>query len=313
MKIRILGSAAGGGFPQWNCACRNCQGVRDHSLQAQARTQSQVAISSDGERWHLLNASPDLRQQIHSHRDLQPAAQAQTPRHSPVQSVVFTNADIDHTAGLLLLRESQPLRIYATDFVRTALCEGNAYFRMLNQFAGHSRWEEIHTGQAFELQNIDESATGLFCQPIALDGSSPFWARGLFDKKLSAQAVIGLVIEDRATGGRLGFFPGVGALTASLRQEFTECDTLLLDGTFWDNEELVRLRPGSRTALQMQHVPISGAEGSLQQLSGLSKSQKKIYTHINNTNPILDERSAEHAQVVAAGWQIAFDGLEVHL
>lgn len=312
MFVRVLGSAAGGGFPQWNCACANCQGVRSGKLMAKPRTQSQMAISTDGRKWHLLNASPDLRQQIHAYPELQPSDISS--RNSPIQSVILTNADIDHTLGLLLLRESQPLHVYSTDHVRTVVQGGNTYFKMLDQFQGHSQWSCIEPGLPFMLKSISGENSGLQCTAISLGGRPPFWASKTgFIENPRAPFVIGLIIEEVARGKRLGYFPGVNQMNQELLGLLEKCDAIFIDGTFWDDEELIRLRPGSRTAKQMQHMPISGKGGSLESLAELPQNIRKFFTHINNTNPVLNEQGCEHKLVHDAGWGIAFDGLELQL
>lgn len=299
MIVRILGTAAGGGFPQWNCGCPNCDGFRKGRIRATPLTQSQVALSEDGSLWHLLNASPDLRQQLLNHPDMQPTA---GPRNSPLRSVLFTNADIDHTLGLLLLRESQPLDVYATESVARLLREGNAYYNMLNQFEGQTRWHIIADGEAFAF-----TGSALRGRALDLDGKAPYWARQF---PASGGLVTGVLI-DSPSGKRLGYFPGVGEINGRLLDALGGCDLILFDGTFWDDLELVRLRPGSRTAKQMQHVPMSGEGGSLERLSALGA--RKIFVHINNTNPVLDPDSQEARQVRDAGWEIATDGMEIHL
>lgn len=303
MVLRVLGSAAGGGFPQWNCACVNCQGLRSGTIAAKPRTQSQLALSLDGQSWHLLNASPDLRQQINAYSDLQP--DNRSSRNSPIKSVVLTNADIDHTLGLLLLRESQPLRIYSTESVRATVRDQNSYFNMLNQFSGHTEWNTIQPEVPFDL-------SGLRCVAVAMGGRPPFWGQTL-PESVAGPFVIGLILEDPSKKTRVGYFPGVNAIDDKLMVKLSECDAIFMDGTFWDEEELVRHRPGSRTARQMQHIPISGKDGSLEVFKHLPKRTKKFFIHINNTNPILNEKSKEYSSVREFGWDIAYDGMEIHL
>ncbi|MGE0525507.1 MAG: pyrroloquinoline quinone biosynthesis protein PqqB [Bdellovibrionales bacterium] len=318
MRVRILGSAAGGGYPQWNCACSNCRGLRSSAIRSRARTQSQAAVSSDGVNWHLLNASPDLRQQILNYPDLQ--AQPGPARNSPLKSVLLTNADIDHTLGLLLLRESQPLKIYATPLVGDLLQESNAYFRMLNQFDGHTDWQRLSAGERFELSGPEgftvsakRMASGITGEIYPLGGTPPFWAKNVpLAHQSRSPSIIGVILEN-TVGRRLGYFPGVAEINESLIRALSSCDIVLFDGTFWDDRELARLHPGSRTARQMQHVPISGPEGSLATLAVLPRHIRKIYTHINNTNPILNEEGFEFRSVIESGWEISYDGMEFML
>lgn len=311
MKIRVLGSAAGGGFPQWNCACTNCSAVRRHQPGYRARTQSQLAISSSlkPNKWHLFNGSPDLRQQLLNHPDMLPDPSA--PRSSPIQSMTITNADIDHTLGLLLLRESHRLCVYSSRFVQSALLEGNAYFGMLQQFQGQCDWKTIEANQRFEIQGPDNEPSGLFAEVVELEAKSPFWAKDFFSTHPSS--VIGLTISENNDGGKIGYFPGVGKIDKSLMNTLSRCDVILLDGTFWTNDEIQRLRGTGRTALEMGHVPMSGPEGSLEALKSLPSSVKKYFVHINNTNPALDESGDAYKRLRDSGWDLAFDGMEIHL
>lgn len=312
MRIRVLGSAAGGGFPQWNCACFNCLSVRNNKSGFRSRTQSQVAICADRDdsnpKWHLLNGSPDLRQQLLSYPDMLPSQS--TPRSSPIQSITITNADIDHTLGLLLLRESHPLRVHTSHFVREALLEGNAFFGMLQQFTGQCDWRSLESEQKFELMGPDNKPTQLFAQVKKLQGSVPFWAKDRFPK--GDLPVIGLIIEE-PSGARFGYFPGVAQIDSALVTAFSSCDLLFLDGTFWTDDEIQRLKGSGRTAAQMGHVPMSGKSGSLETLRSLPSTVKKLFIHINNTNPVLNELGPEHEQMRKAGWEIAFDGMEINL
>jgi len=317
MQIKILGSAAGGGFPQWNCACSNCAGLRQGTLRAQARTQSQVAVSADGATWFLLNASPDLRQQIEATPALQPAAEtrgaspAERLRHTPIGGVLLTNADLDHVLGLLLLREAQALRIYATAAVQTLLRD-NSMFQMLERQPQPPQWVGLEPGARVVLRAVDGRDSGLECRVLSLSGDFPLYAPEERRGTLSAgEAVIGLVIGP-PRGPALVYLPGVAALTPELRAECDRAALLLFDGTFWSEDELPRLRGGGRGARAMGHLPISGPGGSLAALAGCGAGQR-AYIHLNNTNPLLDQDSAEHAAVRAAGWEIASDGMTWNL
>lgn len=312
MRIKILGAAAGGGFPQWNCGCSNCSRARRGQLQGSARTQSQVAISADGERWCLLNASPDLLRQIEATPELQCR---QAPRHTPIAAVLLTNADLDHVLGLLLLRESQPLRIYSTPSVRRVLAEGNTFFGALSEV----KWQAIVPGKDFVPQDSDGKPLGLRCRAIALSGESGGYPRYVspdYAAKLPVEeAVIGLVMEN--SGGeneaiRLAYFPGLPTVSDEVIGILESCDLILVDGTFWSDDELVRAQGFGKSARQMGHLPLSGEDGTLRRLAGLQRP-RKILIHINNTNPILDEQSAEHKEALAAGWELAEDQWELQL
>jgi pyrroloquinoline quinone biosynthesis protein B len=279
IRIHILGSAAGGGLPQWNCACANCTVARAGKITPQ--TQSSIAISGDSEgfhRWFLINASPDLTRQIESMPRLQP--RRDSPRNSPIAGVLLTNADIDHALGLLLLRQQEmPLAVYAADETRAVLgwIEG-----VLAQFCG-IEWRKTNT----EFQTLSAS---MAFRAIELPRSVAFQFR------------------DDTSGATALFAPSVGELTNELRNAVHESDVVLFDGTFWSNGELAAIRPGAGSARQMNHLPIS--DGSLDFLHQ-SPARRKIYTHINNTNPILMASSRERAHVKQSGIEIARDGLEI--
>jgi pyrroloquinoline quinone biosynthesis protein B len=279
IRIHILGSAAGGGLPQWNCACPNCAAARMGKITPQ--TQSSIAISGDSEgfhRWFLINASPDLTRQIESMPRLQP--RRDSPRNSPIAGLLLTNADIDHALGLLLLRQQEmPLVVYAADETRAALgwIEG-----LLAQVCG-IEWRKTNT----EFQTLSRS---MAFRAIELPRSVAFQFR------------------DNSSGATALFAPSVGELTNELRDAVHESDVVLFDGTFWSNGELAAIRPGAHSARQMNHLPIS--DGSLDFLHQ-SPARRKIYTHINNTNPILMASSRERAHVKQSGIEIARDGLEI--
>ncbi len=306
MRIRVLGSAAGGGFPQWNCGCENCRGVRLGTLSAEPRTQESVAISADGEAWFLVNASPEIRAQIESFPPLHPRA----PRHSPLAGIFLTNGDLDHCLGLLCLRESQPLAIYATERVRRGFTQGNTLYATLERFAGQATWHRLTPGEALDPEHPAGRASGLTVRPIAAPGQPPLHLRGRLAP--APEDNVGFEIRDRRTGGALLYLSGVAAPTAELRQALERADCILLDGTFWASDELIALGLGERRAEEMAHWPIGGPEGSLQVLGRIGRG-RRLYIHINNTNPILREDSAERAAVSNAGWEVARDGLELEV
>jgi pyrroloquinoline quinone biosynthesis protein B len=278
IRIQILGSAAGGGLPQWNCACVNCVAARAGKIAPQ--TQSSIMISGDDARWFLINASPDLGRQIEQTPELQP--RFDPPRNSPIAGALLTNADLDHALGLLLLRERQiSLVVYAADETKTALAWMD---NVLARFCG-IEWRKISA----DFQS--------------LSGSISFRA-------IELPRSVAFQFWDDTSGATALFAPTVGELTDELRDAVRASDVVMFDGTFWSDDELAAVRPGARSAREMNHLPIS--DGSLDFLRQ-SPSRRKIFTHINNTNPILMPGTRERAQVEQAGIEIARDGLEVVL
>jgi pyrroloquinoline quinone biosynthesis protein B len=307
VRIKILGSAAGGGFPQWNCGCSNCSRLRYGKLNAVSRSQIQVAITSDDRHWFLLNASPDLRTQIEATPELHPRAL----RDTPIAGVVLTTGDLDQVLGLLLMRELQPVRIHATDAVRAIVQRENAFFNMLAQQDGQSRWLRIDAERGFSL--AANGSPALDCRPVSLGSGFPAWVPPNVAQQLPrSEAVLGLTIEQAGSEKRLGYFPACGNITPEMIALLESCDLVLFDGTFWSDDELQRAEPSARTARQMGHVPLGGSDGTLALLSGLQRP-RKILLHINNTNPILDRDSREHRQALDAGWEIAEDGWDIQL
>jgi pyrroloquinoline quinone biosynthesis protein B len=307
MYLRTLGSAAGGGFPQWNCACHNCTSVRSGTIPAKARTQAQLSVSADGKSWYLVGASPDLRSQIEATPELHPSEN----RQSPIAGVVLANADLDHVLGLLLLRELQPLRVYATASIRRILREDNSAFRMLNRVEAQVEWTDFRAGESFQLRSAKNEVSGLSVEAIPLGERYPAYVTPRRSAELvPGEASLGLIIS---SGEKLaGYFPAVPKIDDALLRSLEALDLLFFDGTFWSDDELIRVQGSGQTALQMGHVPVSSASGSLERLAGLRKP-RKIFVHINNTNPMLDESSAEHCQVREAGWEIAEDGWQFEL
>lgn len=304
MQVKILGSAAGGGFPQWNCACPNCHAVRSGQFKGKARLQTQVILGIDGD-WFLLGASPDLRSQIESSVELRPNSGT---RNSPIGGVVLASADLDHVLGLLLLRELQPFRIWATESVIDILRGQNSMFGMLNRVADQVRWNTIRAGEHFPLQSLTGNGGGIDCCPVALSSRFPAYAGGLPE---SGDAVLGLILTAKS-GATMGFFPQLPRLTPEMKSLLATLDCLLLDGTFWSDDELIRLQGSRQTAREMGHIPVGGEDGTLSQLAGLTKP-RKMYIHINNTNPMLNEAGAEYREVRDAGWELAEDGCHFNL
>ena len=299
MWLRVLGSAAGGGSPQWNCGCPVCAAVRSGS--GPARTQSSVAVSADRRRWYLINASPDVRTQIEAFPGLHPHGD----RTTPVEAVLLTDAELDHTLGLLLLREARSLRLYATPAVRKTLCDGSGVLRTLERYCP-VEWRAVVPGADLPL------ADGLSCRAFDV----PTTKRDRFglgsDPEIEHGRVVGYRLTDERSGGTLVYLPGVQALTPAVRAEIEGCDCLLIDGTCWRDDELVRLGLAGKTSREMGHLPIDGPNGSLAQLPSLGV-RRTIFVHMNNTNPILLKDASERRLVEDSGMEVAMDGLEVEV
>jgi pyrroloquinoline quinone biosynthesis protein B len=301
MWLRVLGSAAGGGFPQWNCGCPVCRAAREGTRPCRARTQSSVAVSADRRCWYLLNASPDVHAQLAAFPALHPAAE----RATPLEAVLLTDAELDHTLGLLLLREAPALRLHATEAVRRTLCEGNGLLRTLERYCP-VEWRPVVPGREVPL------GEGLLSYR-AFD--VPTTKRARFGTELAEGRVVGYRLTDTGTGRSAVYLPGMQELTEGPRAALADCACLLVDGTCWDDDELVRLGLAEKTSRAMGHLPIDGPGGSLERLAprtGLS-IERKIYLHMNNTNPILLEDSPQRRAVERAGMEVAVDGLEVEV
>jgi pyrroloquinoline quinone biosynthesis protein B len=300
--VSVLGAAAGGGFPQWNCNCNNCRRLRQGTLHAKARSQIQVAVSADGRTWHLLGASPDLGKQIEATPALHPRRGL---RDSPIASVILTCAELDQALGLLLLRELHTFQVHATVSVREILRDGNLMFRMLERVPGQVEWHTIVPAVPFEVE------PGMQVEAIAMGGGYPgYVSAARFAQIRADEAVMGLSV--RCGGSVVLFLPGVSEIGDALLERMESSDLVLLDGTFWSDDEFIRVWPDARTARAMGHLPISGPGGSLERLAKL-RHPRKVFLHINNTNPILDEDSPEHLAVRAAGWEVACDGMTIAL
>jgi pyrroloquinoline quinone biosynthesis protein B len=306
MFIRVLGSAAGGGFPQWNCGCPNCRGLREGTVRAQARTQECVAVSADGAAWLLLNCSPEIRQQIEGFPGLHPRG----PRDSPIAAILVTNGDLDHCLGLLSLRESHPLVVYATEPVRRGFVEDNVLYRTLERFPGQVTWRALKLGGDETIAGPDGRPIGLAVTPLAVPGKPPIHLEHRAPP--APEDNIGVRVREQATGRVIVYCSAAAAVTDDMRRALDGADAVFFDGTFWSSDELPALGLGTKRAEEMAHLPVGGPGGSLARLAGL-RTRRRIYIHINNTNPMLRDDSAERAQVDAAGWEIAGDGMEVRL
>ncbi|MFZ0800423.1 MAG: pyrroloquinoline quinone biosynthesis protein PqqB [Terriglobales bacterium] len=316
MRIRILGSAAGGRFPQWNCGCGNCTAVRKNARNhargkkflGKARTQAQLALSADDSTWFLAGASPDLAFQIESCPDLHPRALHKTLRDSPVAGVVLGSCDLDHVVGLLLLRELQPLRVYAAPSILRILREENSMFGMLNRVEPQAVWTPMNSDAPFPLLAADGKDSGLRCEVCYLSGRYPKYVKTEIGKLARDEATAALFFES-ASGKRVAYVPAVGGLSDTLLEKIKHADLLLFDGTFWSDDELQRVQGSGETAHQMGHIPV---EESLSLLKDI-KVGRKMFVHLNNTNPMLNEASPEHQAVRRAGWEVAEDDWHLEL
>jgi len=277
--------------------------LRSGSLRATARTQSSLAVSTDGERWYLINASPDIRQQIDAFPGLSPRT---VPRDTPIQAILLTNAELDHIAGLLSLRESQPLCFYSTRQVRDWVLETNVVFRVVCSSAQRT-WKVVSTSGQHELIGVDGHDSGLRYEAFPVPTKPPAYLMDVVSQW--SEGTIGYKIIDVRSGRSLAYVPAIKQINANVVAMLDSCDCFFFDGTCWSDDELVTQGLAQKTALSMGHVPISGPDGSLVQLSSL-RNARKIYTHLNNTNPLLIEDAPERRVVEEAGWEVAFDGMD---
>jgi pyrroloquinoline quinone biosynthesis protein B len=307
MHLRILGSAAGGGLPQWNCGCANCRAARGGSKDVLPRTQSSLAVSADGDHWFLLNVSPDVRQQMAAFSALAPASGQR--RQTPLAGCVLTDAEMDHTCGLLLLREGLLLPVFSTATVKRWLTDHFPLRRLLAPFADRP-WSDLPLDAAYELPLPSGQPSGLRLRCFETDRHVPQFVE---EATSDAQgSVIGLVIEDMRGGAHAVYAPCVAAPCEALTSAVQGASALLVDGTFWDDEEPLGLGIGSRTARQMGHWPVSGSEGSLAWLTTLA-IEHRVYVHINNTNPMLNRSSTQSAAVHEQGVLVGYDGWELEI
>jgi pyrroloquinoline quinone biosynthesis protein B len=297
IRVLLLGVAAGGGLPQWNCACVNCQQARVGVIPSQ--TQSSVAVGDDAGNWFLINASPDLPVQLRTYPELAP--NPDSPRNSPLAAVFLTSADVDHVLGLLSLREGNALQIQTTHAIQQA-ADILGVSTVLQSFCGVS-WHHPTPGAFAALQGNDGRESSLHVRLLPLSGRAPRYGAG---NSKGSSYKIALQFIDARTGGRLLVAPGVAALSDPIREAAKDSDAVLMDGTFWSEDELSRVRPGAAGASEMGHLPIK--DGSLPFLSALS-SRYRVYVHINNTNPIFAPGSPERRTVESAGVSVGYDGM----
>jgi pyrroloquinoline quinone biosynthesis protein B len=309
VRIRIIGSAAGGGFPQWNCNQRLSRLARQGAEGVRQRLQSSIAVEAGSGDWVLVNASPDIRQQIAATPELQPSADGPL-RASPIKAVVLTNADVDHIAGLLSLRERQPFMLYATRRVLDVL-EANPIFQVLDRNVVSRRELALDVPTAIE---GPDGPTGIVSELYGVAGKVALYLEtgGKDDFGDSSGDTVGVRLSSAGSSGVAHYVPGCAAVDSRLLTRIDGADALLFDGTVYTDDEMSQAGVGTKTGRRMGHVPITGDGGSLEALSSANFG-RKVYVHINNTNPILDESSAPRRHVEASGWEVAHDGMEIRL
>jgi pyrroloquinoline quinone biosynthesis protein B len=299
LRVLVLGSAAGGGFPQWNCRCPVCQLAWAGDPRVKARTQSSVAVTADGERFVLLNASPDLRQQILSNRDLHPR---RGDRDSPIKAVVLTNGDVDHVTGLLTLRERQPFTLFGTGTTLDVVA-GNSVFGVLDQ--GFVTRHELTMNAPVDV------GCGITVRPFPVPGKVPLYLEGP-SLAIGEETENTIGLEVSGGGSRFYYIPGCASVPGWLLDAVEGAPLLLFDGTTYRDDEMPRLGLSDKTSRRMGHTPVAGEDGTLERFAR-SRIGRKVFIHINNTNPILVDGSPENEAVRAAGWEISFDGMDIVL
>jgi pyrroloquinoline quinone biosynthesis protein B len=302
MRIHVLGSAAGGGFPQWNCNCRLCDGARNGSINAKPRTQSSIAVSGNEIDWLLCNASPDILTQIRAFPELQPA---RAIRDTAIRAIVLMDAQIDHVTGLYMLREHrQPLDIWCTEAVREDLERGNPLFGLLKHYCGVSWHPVLPDGQVFEIPTVP----GIRLRALFLRSNAPPYSPHR-DAPVPGDN-IGLIVEDSESGHSVFYAPGLGVIETRLVDAMRIAACVMVDGTCWTDDEMITLGLSKKRARDMGHRAISGDGGMLEHLRELPEATRRILIHINNTNPVLDEDGPEFAHLRSAGVELAFDGMD---
>jgi pyrroloquinoline quinone biosynthesis protein B len=308
LRVVVLGAAAGGGVPQWNCGCPVCRASRSEHPELQ-RTQASIAVSADGDHWFLINASPDLRQQLIATPQLHP--RAGKLRHSPIAGVILTNGEIDAVAGLLSMREGSPFTIYAHERV-LAILKSNSIFNVLSE--KNVRRQPIELDKSFEPALPDGTACGIEITPFAAPGKSAWYLEGSAHPAGSDGDgdTLGLRIRDKTTGKYFYFLAACARVTDELKSRLTGAPLIFFDGTVWRDDELIAAGLGNKTGQGMGHIAMSGDQGAIAALADLA-IDRKIFLHINNSNPALLRASIERKMAERAGWQIAADGTEITL
>ena len=303
MRLHVLGSGAGGGFPQWNCNCHNCDGLRKGTIRATARTQSSVTVTGDNENWVLFNASPDILTQFQQFPELQPA---RALRDTAVKAIVLIDGQIDHTTGLYMLREHrQPHEIWCTPPVHEDLTQGNPLFRLLGHYCGVN-WNALPIDESvFEMKHVPNLR---FHAHHLRSNAPPYSPRR--DRPVPGDNV-GVTIEDTTTGRKIYYAPGLVDIEPHVWAAMQAADVVLVDGTFWTDDEMIALGASKKYARDMGHLPQTGENGMMAWLDRLPKSTRKILIHINNTNPILNEDSAQRRELESRGIEVAYDGMDI--
>lgn len=310
MIIKVLGSAAGGGFPQWNCNCRNCVAVRAGTPGYKARTQSSLAVSVDGENWALLNASPDLREQLNATPELH-ANPKYGPRHSPIKAVVLTNGDVDHIAGLINLREAQAYAVYGTSRVLSVIAD-NSIFQILNPDLVPRIPLQLGEPMAMTGGGVD---LGMTVEAFAVPGKVALYLENADagpDFGTQEGDTIGIKVTDIASGKAFFYIPGCAMIDEPLAERLKGASVVFFDGTLFTNDEMLEQGLMPKTGARMGHINMSGEAGSIEAFSKLGVG-RLIYVHINNSNPALNDNSDERKTIEGAGWEVGYDGLEVRL
>jgi pyrroloquinoline quinone biosynthesis protein B len=305
MEVVVLGSAAGGGFPQWNCNAPLSKAAREGTIKAKWRTQASLAVSAGGERWLLLNASPDLRQQLLQTKSLWPR---KALRHSPIDAVLLTSGEVDHVAGLLSMRESQAFTLWATSRIHAVLAENSIFGALSPEYVARRTFP---MEQPFVIEGSGGSL-GIRITAFPVPGKVPLFLESRNQGNLagSPEETVGLEVE--AGGARFHYVPGCARMTPELRERLQGSALVLFDGTLWSNDELVDLGISKKTGNRMGHMNISGPDGTLAAFEDLDVA-RKLFIHVNTTNPILDEDSAERREIEARGWSVAEDGMRIVL
>ena len=305
MKVHVLGSAAGGGFPQWNCNCPNCDAWRKGSQRFTARTQSSITVSGDSQNWVLFNASPDILQQIRSFPALQPA---RALRDTAIRATFLMDAQIDHTTGLYMLREHrQPHELWCHALVRDDLVSGNPLFNVLGHYCGIN-WHDVPLqGDGFEMPGVP----GLHFTALPLISNAPPYSPHR-DRPQPGDNV-GVTILEPATGKKIFYAPGLGQMEPHVWAAMQAADCVLVDGTLWTDDEMITLGASKKTSRAMGHMPQTGPGGMLEWLDQLPASTRKVLIHVNNTNPILDESGPQRQELTRRGIEVAYDGMEIDL
>jgi len=306
MRIRVLGSAAGGGFPQWNCNCRQCAGLRTGTLRAQARTQSSIAVAGVSDTaWTLVNASPDISAQLQANPVLQPA---RASRDTAIQAIVLVDGQVDHTTGLYMLREStRPWPIWCTDSTYADLTRGNPIFGVLAHFCGVERHRIALEGEAFAIEGV----SGVRWQALPVSGKPAPYSPNR-ESPVPGDNLALFITDESSDRGAL-YAPGLGAMDDTIWRAMQRADCVLVDGTFWTDDEMIGLGLSRKRARDIGHLPQSGAGGMVEWLDRLPTRTRKVLIHINNTNPILDEDSPQRAELARRGIEVAWDGMEIVL